>query len=120
MNSIGKMLTILLCVSAFGLSAFASETVKGAKKDIEAFKKEMAVKLEETEKKLAELRNKAGKKGDQMQTNAVKELETTRDTLKAELNDAKSDAHTNWSKFKVKMAKSIDELNEKIQKKLKD
>jgi len=112
---------ILLSFLAFSFSAsHASETVKGAKKDIESFKKEMAAKLEESEKRLKELRSKAAKKGDQVQDQTVQELEATQSRLKGELDTAKVEAKSNWAKFKSTMASSIEDLNAKIQKKLKD
>ncbi len=46
-----KLVTIAL-LAFLVQPGFASETVKGAKKDLEVFKQDMAVELKEVEKKL--------------------------------------------------------------------
>lgn len=114
---------VIIALISFGLAlgaAHASETVKGAKKDLDAFKKEMTVKLEATEKKLAELKIKAKAKGDAAQEKTVAELEQTKEKLQAELSDLKDDTKSSWTKFKAGLADSVDRLNAKIQKSLKE
>jgi hypothetical protein len=100
--------------------AYSSETVSGAKKDIESFKEEMTLKLNSVEQELAELHNKTKKKGAEIQENTIKDLEATRDKLRKELNNIEDSSKDNWKKFKRDFAKSMDSLNSKLQKALKD
>lgn len=114
-------LTILTLIAAlsFNVSA-ASETVKGAQKDYDSFKKEMSVKLDETEKQLVELKIKAKEKGTDVKNKTVTELEESRDKLKAQLNELEKNGKEGWASFKKNFADSLDRLNSKIQKALKD
>lgn len=103
----------------FGVYALqASETVKGAKKDYEQFKKEMNEELDKAEAKIQELKAKAKTEGKETKEETIKDLEKSRDDLKARLNEMQKDGETGWKKFKKKMAASIDHLNKKIQKSL--
>lgn len=100
--------------------AYSSETIKGAKKDIQAFKEEMTVKLNSVEQELADLHNKTKKKGAEIQENTFKDLEATRDKLRKELNNIEDSSKDNWKNFKKDFANSIDSLHAKLQKALKD
>ena len=114
-------LAILALLTAFSLNSFAaSETVKGAQKDYDTFKKEMSVKLEDTEKQLAELKSKAKEKGTDVKNKTVAELEESRDKLKNQLNELEKNGKEGWASFKKNFADSLDRLNLKIQKALKD
>lgn len=115
-----KLLTlVILAVISISAAAFASETVKGAKKDFAAFKEEMNTKLDNTEKKLAELKAEAKAKGNAAHDKTIAELEAARDKLKAELNELKDDGSNKWQSFKKSFAESLDQLNTKVQKALK-
>lgn len=118
MKKLFKFISVAILFSA--LSATASETVEGAKKDYESFKQEMSIKLDKVENELAELKTKAKQKGSDAQDDAIVELEKTQAKLKAELVEAKQATNKGWKNFKVKFAASVDTLNSKIQKKLKD
>ncbi len=100
---------------ASSASAFASETVKGAKKDLSQFKTEMNTKLEKIEDELKELRANANEKGSDAKKKTVSELEQMRDNLRAKVNDLSEDSGDAWQKFKKGLADSADELNAKIQ-----
>ena len=104
----------------FAHSVFSSETLKGAKKDIETFKTEMNVKLEKVEKELMLLKAKAKNKGSEIEQKTANELENTRMQLKKELSEIKDDSHDGWSKLKSNLAESFDKLNTKVQKALKN
>jgi ABC-type phosphate transport system auxiliary subunit len=110
---------LILVISQVGY-AFASEAVKGAKKDVEAFKQEMAVKLDSVEKQLEELRIKTKKKSTEIQENTVKDLELTRNKLRKELNSLEDSTKTNWKQMKKDFSESIDSFHAKLQKALKD
>lgn len=111
-----KFLTVAFCLIALALStSFASETMKGMKKDYENFRQEMSAKLDATEKKIAELKADAKTKGNTVKEKTVQELEATRDQLKTELNETKAEGGSKWKSFKKSFAESIDRLNSKIQ-----
>jgi len=101
-------------------SAQASETVKGVQIDFENFKTEMSAKLDATEKELVELRIKAKQKGSAAKAEVVADLENTRDQLRSQLSKMDDSAKENWKKFKESFAKSIENLNSKIQNSLKE
>lgn len=115
-----KFLTSLLLSCLFSLSAHALETVKGAQKDVEAFKKEMSAKLEVAETRLNELKNQAQAKGSETKSKAVRDYEMTRDNLKAELAQLQESSQSNWQKLKNNISQSVDALNTRIQKSLKE
>ncbi len=114
------MKRIILCLSLLFFYAQGSETVKGAQKDFENFKSEMSAKLETAEKELKELRAKAKEQGAAKKEEVIADLEKTRDHLRTQLEKADESAKDNWKKFKESFAKSVDNLNFKIQKSLKD
>lgn len=116
-----KSFFILFLVNiAFVFNVSASETAKGMKKDFETFKSKMSEKLDATEKKLGEMKTKAQAKGDKAAEKTVETLEETRGKLEAELGEAKSDSKSAWQRFKKSFAESVDALNAKIQKAMKD
>jgi DNA anti-recombination protein RmuC len=95
----------------------SSETVKGAQKDYETFKADMSKKLEALDKQIGELKEKAKTEASEKST---KELEAARDKLKAKLDSLSDDAQDGWEKMKAGIAKSMDTLNKKVQKALKN
>lgn len=98
----------------------ASETVKGARKDYETFRKEMTVRLESVEKQLAELKEKAKEKSGDTQAETVKQLEATRAQLRSQLESWQSEGRRGWRRFKKKFAESMDRLNSRVQDALAD
>lgn len=115
-----KSLLVLLATVFVFASAFASETTKGIKKDYESFKQEMSAKLEATEQKIAELKSEAQAKGDKSKEKTIQTLEETRDKLKSELEEAKTASKSTWGRFKKSFAASVDRLNTKVQKAIKE
>ena len=113
---------ILLLVASLAFSvAFAeSETMKGAAKDYDNFKKEMSAKLAGVEKQLDELRAKARTKGNEARESSIKELEETRVQLKTEVDSLNSKAKSNWKSMKEKLSASIESLSTKAKKALED
>ncbi len=114
---------LIISLLAFGLSfstANASETVKGAKQDYQNFKKEMSVKLKDAEKKIEQLRSEGVSEVNEAKKETAKDLEITKNKLKSELEDLKKDGEKTTSKWKAELAASINSLNERIQKALKD
>lgn len=121
-NTRTKLALVLIAVaSIFSTHSYAeSETVKGAKKDFESFKQEMGVKLEESQKKLDQLQEKAKEKGSHVKNETIEELRSNRDKLKVEYDNLKFEGQTRFQKMKASLSSSIDSLNGKIQKALKD
>ncbi len=107
-------------VFAVSSSALASEAIDGAKKDYEKFKTEMSAKLEKVEAELVFLRERAKVKSSQAQVASITELEKTQAKLKSELSEAKQSGAVGWKKFKASFAASVDRLNSKVQKTMKD
>lgn len=114
-----KLVLIILCVTSIQIS-FASETLKGAKKDLDTFKQEMSVELQEVEKNLKALSEKAEKKSDSTYEETLKELRAKRDKLRSEISSLEADTKGEWKNIKSKMSSSLNSLNERIQKALKD
>ena len=101
-------------------TTFASETIKGAKKDLDQFKHEMSVELEKMEKNLKVMSEKAEKKSDTVYKDTLKEMTIKRDKLRVELNTLEADAKGKWKDAKTNISSSLNSLNERIQKALKD
>lgn len=114
-----KFLTLVLLAIMMN-PVIASETVKGAEKDLDSFKQEMSVRLEKIENNLKEMSAKAEKSGNSVYKDAVKDLTQKRDKLRSELYDLKKDSQGGWEAAKSKISSSLNSLNEKIQKALKD
>ena len=76
-----KIILISLMNSVFFFSFFAGalETSKALKKDYDEFKKEMSVKMDNLELKIAALKESAKVKADEAQTKALADLEHSRD-----------------------------------------
>lgn len=110
MKQIALLITTLTLMIA---SAFASETVEGVKKDYQTFKQEMSTKLEAMDQKIDQLKAES-------KENMVKDIEIARDQLRKELNEAKETSSTKWNQFKKSFGQSIDKLNNKVQKALKE
>lgn len=100
--------------------ATASETVEGAKKDDQAAKAEVAAQLDVLDKKIDELRASAAQKSTAAKERALQEAERAREKLRADYERMKADADGNWASFKKKVARSLDKLNTKAQKALKE
>ena len=115
-----KLVTVALLAFLVQPSFAESETVKGAKKDLEKFKQEMSVELQAVEKKLDVLKEKAAAKTDTAYKTTVKDLTEKRDVLRVELSKLETDSQGKWKVAKTKMASAMNSLNEKIQHALKD
>lgn len=115
-----KIFLILLATLTLASTSYASETIKGAKQDYQKFKKEMSLRLEKAEKKIEELRAKSQTHVDDTEKATLEELETTKNKIKVELENMKADSVKTSKKLKKELSASINSLNEKIQKALKD
>ena len=114
---------LMISLLALGLSfstSNASETVKGAKEDYKKFKKEMSIKLKEAEKKIEQLQAEGAEEVNEAKKETAKDLIVTKNKLKAELEDLKKDSKSTTAKWKADLAASINSLNDRIQKALKD
>ncbi len=80
----------------------------------------MSAKLDKVDKELEELRAKAKEKGTAVKDDVINELELTRKQLQTQLNKVDETAKDNWKKFKESFAKSVDNLNSKVQKSMKE
>lgn len=118
MNLFSNLTAVLILF--IGIGATASETVVGAKKDYENFKSEMSAKLEKVEAELVVLKERAKAKSSEAQSASIAELEKTQTKLKSELSEVKQSGATGWKKFKASFAASVDKLNSKVQKTMKD
>ncbi|MCM2349399.1 MAG: hypothetical protein NDI69_05205 [Bacteriovoracaceae bacterium] len=114
-----KFFTTLLLVSLM-LPTFASETVKGARKDLDKFKQEMSVELQDIENKLKKLSEDSQKKGSAAYKQTIQDLNKSREKLRSDLYDLEADAKGEWKEAKSELSKSIDKLNSRIQEALKD
>lgn len=114
-----KTLTVI-AILLFALAAPASETVKGAKKDYEAFKTEMSAKMDAAEKNLDVLKEKSKTNASDAKKKTVENLEVARVKIRKEMADLGDSGEKGWKKAKKSMAESIDNLNAKIQKAMKD
>jgi hypothetical protein len=117
-----KKLFIIISALFFAIAVHAteSETVKGAKKDVESFKKEMNVKLQIAETKIAELKSKAADKSSKAKTTTIAELEASRDAIKAKMATLSENSKESWASMKKSMADSVNSLNAKVQNALKE
>lgn len=113
-----KALFLVICL--FSAPVMASETVEGAKKDLQEFKSEMGERIDAIQKQIDELRSKTKKKGKEAREQTVKGLEKTEKDLQTELDRMKADSGKKFAKVKIRFAEAVDSLNEKIQKALKD
>lgn len=114
-----KFVTTLLLISLM-LPTFASETVKGARKDLDKFKQEMSVELQNIENKLKKLSEDSQKKGSAAYKKSVQDLIKSREKLRSDLYDLQADAKGEWKEAKSELSKSLNKLNSKIQEALKD
>ncbi len=120
-NSTLKFANLVFIVLFFAqFSTHASETAKGAQKDYENFKIEMSAKLKSVEKQIIELREKVKRSGNAAQAEAINDLEATQSELKKDLANMKETSKTNWKQIKSSFAESLDRLNAKIQRAVKD
>lgn len=120
-TKIRSYLVVLATLLFANSSTFAtSETVKGVKKDFEVFKQELGIKLEETQKELDELQKKMKEKGSHVRQETLAELKESRDKLKVEYDNLKFESKSQFQRLKTDLSHSIESLNNKIQKALKD
>ena len=109
---------------ASGTAHAESETVKGAQKYFQSFKNEMSAKLSQLDQEIDQLKTKAKENSTKTQEKAIHDLEETRTQLQKQLDTQMADAQEtttkSWKQFKDSFAKSVDHLNSKIQKALKD
>ncbi|MGZ3749211.1 MAG: hypothetical protein ACXVCD_17875 [Pseudobdellovibrionaceae bacterium] len=117
-----KKLFILLMPALFliGSLTYGLEAVKGAQKDIQTFKQTMSVKLQEIDGKIDALRRQAEQKNNEVIKKNVEDYERMRGELAAEVDQLEADAKGNWKASKNHLATSIDDLNSKIQRALKE
>lgn len=111
---------ILSFIILVGLSSHASEAVKGAQKDYEAFKKEMSAKMDSIETELVELKQKAKTKGKLIKEESVHEIEAKRDDLKKKMSQLGDASKDTWKDLKKGISESADSLHTKLQKALAD
>lgn len=107
----------LICLST---SHAELETIKGAQKDFESFKKEMSLKLEDVESQITQLQENAKIKGDEVHQKYAKELADKRLKLKSEIDSLNNETKTNWTKMKKNLSESIDNLHAKAKKALQN
>ena len=107
----------IFCIGSIGL---ASEAIKGAQKDIDQFKMEMSEKVKSIENQISQLKENARTKKNSAKDKTIHELEVSRDKIKAELSEVKMTSEQRWSEMKKNIGKSVDGLNARIQKALKD
>lgn len=115
-----KITTLMITLFFFCTYTNASETVTGAKKDIATFKQEMTVKLQSIELEIEKIKEKTKDKSTDAQNAAIKNIEETRNKIKADLDEIEKVSETNWKKFKNRVAKSVDKLNARTQALLKN
>lgn len=115
-----KAVLVIVALGWFVTMANASETVAGVKKDYQNFKQEMSTQLEQAEQNLEALRAKSKDKITTTQKATVEELQSTKEKLRIELENMKTESVKASKKVKSDLAASISSLNEKIQKALKD
>lgn len=113
-----KYLSILITMALFftvsaTAFAFASETTEGMKKDYAAFKKDANQKLEDLDRKIDQLKAES-------KDSVAKDVEAARDRLRLEVEQAQQTTATKWVQFKRGFAQSMDNLNAKVQKVLKE
>lgn len=115
-------LSALAMTFSFSLAmpALALETVDGAKKDYQAAKAEVAAQLESLDKKIDELKASTRQKSTAAKEKALKEAQDLREKLGADYEKMKEATDSNWTRFKNKVADSLDRLNTKAQKALKE
>lgn len=118
MRTLGMTVGLAIMGLALG-SVYASETVEGAKKDLQEFKKEMSTRMDAIEKQLDDLKSKANENGKAVKEKTVKNLEETKDKLHGQLEEMKYDGEKNYKDLKSKFAKALDSFNAKVQKALK-
>lgn len=114
------MKTLLLSLLMLAGPAFASETVEGLKKDYASFKEDMNAKLAEMDRKIERLKAESAREGKSAKEQAVTDLQAAREKLRRELDKTREAGAEGWTKFKRGFARSVDNLNRKIQKALKE
>ncbi|MBX3035253.1 MAG: hypothetical protein KF865_15150 [Bdellovibrionaceae bacterium] len=112
--------TTLALLFALTSPALALEAVEGAKKDYQTAKAEVAAQLDTLDKKIEELKKSAQQKSTAAKEKALNEAQEARVKLGAEYERMKTDTESNWTSFKKKVARSLEQLNSKAQKALNE
>ncbi len=107
-----SILAVIFAVG-FGVSTSGSETAEGLKKDIASFKKEASLKLDELDRKIAQLKAES-------KVAAAHELEEARDKLRKSIEETQQTSQSKWSELKLAFARSLEVLHAKAQKVLKE
>lgn len=115
-----KFLMALIFTLSAGVSFAKSEAVEGAKKDYAAAKAEVSAQLDALDKKIDELKASTAAKSTAAKEKALKEAEETRAKARAQYESMKESSSGNWQSFKKKLARSIDKVNARAQKALKE
>ncbi len=115
------MKILIAFVFGFVLSSYvhSSETVEGAKKDFQTFKKDMNKRMDSLETQIKELKTKAKEHGEAAEEKTVTGLENAKNRLSEDLRKLQFESEKNFKKFKTEFASSLDNLNARIQKALK-
>lgn len=108
------LITLLMLISVQALAD--SETLKGARKDVQSFQKEMQVRLERLDQKIERLK----KEGGTQKTRAIQELESARDEVSKRVDEAAEASRGRWAKWKRQVSESVDDLNRRVQKVLNE
>jgi hypothetical protein len=116
----GLILAVAVVFGSFSQSILASETVKGAKADIEKVKQELSAKLDNVEADIQKLTEKAKKGTNEASEKTLAELKESKEKISRQLGELKDDGRSKWKKVKVDLANSIDKLSERVQSALRD
>lgn len=119
MKVIQLVIGLVLTLTVASIS-HASETMKGAQKDYEAFKQEMSAKLESLDKQIEVVKEKANQKTTTIKNETIEELEASRAEVKVKMEKMESQSKSKWKSMKRSLSESLDSLHAKIQKALKD
>lgn len=111
---------IFSAISLAPVAGLASETVKGAKKDFEKFKDDMRDQLATVEKQISDLRKKIETHTTKVTEQTLKDLDHTRYQIRTDMDNLNEDAEGKWKTVKKGLADSMNTLNAKIQKALKN
>ena len=114
----------ILLVSVFSLffavGASASETVEGVKKDYATFKAEMQTKLDALDLKLNRLVTEGKENGKAARDKAAVDLRAAREDLRRQLEEGRETSAEKWHRFKKDFGRSVDKLNDRLQKALNE
>jgi ElaB/YqjD/DUF883 family membrane-anchored ribosome-binding protein len=111
------------------ISLWASETLKGVSKDFATVKEELSQQLAKVQADIKTLRDKTQdqmlEKGNEARAlsfearqKTLVQLEKTQSRLQKQVDELSDDGQQKWKSLKSKMAKSLENLNKKVQKAL--